>query len=184
MMQSFEQPTRPRARTWRRRREQLDDIQELLLRIDAALVVRDPGTARSVDAYDGLRKQIIAAAGERRRMLVLLSEFSEALRLGQGTGVLQSKTDEWMLQANLVRLSEVASEDAFEIVGATDGSVVVSVPAYVDGTTGIIIRLGVAERVAHPELAASPEGQSQTASEQLAKEQVAATLDPDANGEG
>src|SRR4051812_32665504 len=100
------------------RRQQLDSIHDLLVRIDAALVVRDPGSARSVDAYDGLRKQIVAAAGERRRMLVMLSEVAESLRQAQSLETLSSKVDEWMLQANLVQLeAAVDVEDAFDIVG-------------------------------------------------------------------
>lgn len=129
-----------------RRSQQLDAIQELLFRIDAALVVRDPGTARSVDAYDGLRKQVTAAAGDRRRLLVMLSELAEALRLGQDSDQLQSKADEWMLQSGLVRVTDPSAEDAFEFVGADTGEPLVSVPAYVDASSGFIVRRGVAER--------------------------------------
>jgi len=118
----------------------------LLTRIDAAIVVRDPGNARSVDAYDGLRKQVTLAAGDRRRMLVMLSELAEALRLRQQIEELESKADEWMLQSNLMRVTDPASEGAFEVVGSGTGPIAVTVPAYVDGSSGSIIRRGIAER--------------------------------------
>ena len=58
----------------------LIDLQRSIERIDASLVVRDPGNVRSADAYDGLRKQIAISAGDRRRILVLLTELGEAIR--------------------------------------------------------------------------------------------------------
>jgi hypothetical protein len=132
---------------WQSRRSiQLDSIQALLGRIDAALIVRDPGTARSVDAYDGLRKQVALAAGDRQRMLVMLSEVAEALRLRQQIEELESKAEEWMLQSNLVRVNDPEKDEAFEVVGAGIGPVIVTVPAYMDGSSGSIVRRGIAER--------------------------------------
>ncbi len=46
----------------------LVDLRLSIERIDASLVVRDPGNVRSADAYDGLRKQIAVSAGDRRRL--------------------------------------------------------------------------------------------------------------------
>lgn len=142
--------TQPARRwPWSRKAAQMDDVQRMLSRIDAALIVKDPGTARSVDAYDGLRKQVIAASGDRRRLLVSLSEFAEALRRGQSIEMLESKTEEWMMQSNLQRVTEVDPqvEAAFDITGPPIGDAIVAVPAYIDVTTGTVIRRGIAERV-------------------------------------
>lgn len=63
-------------------RDEVSQIRLDIARIEAALVVRDPGNTRSVEAYDGLRKQVAAASGDRRRLLVALTELSEAIRRG------------------------------------------------------------------------------------------------------
>ena len=138
---------RHRRRWWQSRRSiQMDQMKDFLVGIDAALVVRDPGNARSVDAYDGLRKQVTLAAGDRRRLLVMLSELSESLRLEQSPQEIESKAEEWMLQSGLVRLMEADPEEAFEVVGNETGTLAVTSPAYVDDQNGFIIRRGIAER--------------------------------------
>jgi hypothetical protein len=162
------QPERHRRRWWQSRRSiQMDQMKDLLVGIDAALVVRDPGNARSVDAYDGLRKQVTLAAGDRRRLLVMLSELSESLRLEQSPQEIESKAEEWMLQSGLVRLMEADSEEAFEVVGTDTGTLTVISPAYVDAQSGFIIRRGIAER---SPLAPAIEPASDACSDQLAVE--------------
>lgn len=124
----------------------MDQMKDLLVGIHAALVVRDPGNARSVDAYDGLRKQVTSAAGDRRRLLVMLSELSEALRLEQSPQEIRSKAEEWMLQSGLVQIIEADPEEAFDVVGDATGTLTVTSPAYRDAQSGFIIRQGIAER--------------------------------------
>lgn len=143
----IESPPSRRVRR-RQRRDRLDAAIELLQRIDAALVVRDPGTARSADAYEGLRRQVLAAASDRRKHLVQLTELNEALRRGDDVAALRSRTEEWLLQANVDVLHDTAVTEAFEFVGEGDGPATVIRPAYVDGSTGALIRQGLAERTA------------------------------------
>ena len=88
----------------------LVDLRLSIERIDASLVVRDPGNVRSADAYDGLRKQIAVSAGDRRRLLVLLTELGEAIRRKEDHQSLQARFEEWSSQAGITVLSELNSE--------------------------------------------------------------------------
>lgn len=141
----------PRRFRWgSRRREQLDDIERLLHRIDAALVVRDPGTARSAEAYDGLRKQVIAAATDRRRYVVQLTEFAEAARRGDDLEALRSRVAEWLQQGGVAVVDDPSHHELFEVVGDGQGVLQVLLPAYVDVATSSLVRRGVAEWVVGP----------------------------------
>ena len=60
----------------------LDAIERNVDRIELATLVREPGNASSVDAYSGLRKQVIAATSERTAHLAQLSQVDVALRDG------------------------------------------------------------------------------------------------------
>ncbi len=145
-----EEPLAPDAQgrgliRWRRRRDRLDDVHELLRRIDTALIVRDPGTARSAEAYEGLRRQVVAAASDRRKHLVQLTEFAEAVRRGDDHEALRSRVEEWLMQANIAVVTDPAVEGAFEIVGEGTGGIHVHQPAYIDGATGTLIRKGLGE---------------------------------------
>ena len=52
-----------------------------------------------------------------------------------------------MLQSNLVAITDpVEMEEAFEVVGRGDGPLDVTVPAYIDASSGFVIRRGIAER--------------------------------------
>jgi hypothetical protein len=115
------------------RRRQLDDIQESLHKIEAALVVRDPGTVRSVEAYDGLKKQVAAAMRHRRQHLVQLAQLTEALDEGVSLEGLRALTDDWSRQAGIRRWSVPDPLHFFEVTGGQADSYEVITPAWVDG---------------------------------------------------
>ena len=123
--------------------EVLIDLRRSIERIDASLVVRDPGNVRSADAYDGLRKQIAISAGDRRRLLVLLTELGEAIRRKEDHQSLQARFDEWSSQAGIGVLSEFNS-DHFDYVENDGNEIAISQPAYVEIDSGRTIRRGVA----------------------------------------
>jgi hypothetical protein len=127
-------------------RKVLDELAELrrsLSKIETALVVRDPGNARSVEAYDGLRKQVASVAGDRRRLLVVLTEISEAMRRGESADLLLARIQDWSIQTGLAVLHEF-SQDHFELVDRDSGQLRVIEPAYVDVESSRTIRRGVA----------------------------------------
>lgn len=140
-------------------REVQDEVSQIRLdiaRIEAALVVRDPGNTRSVEAYDGLRKQVAAASGDRRRLLVVLMELSEAIRKGESTEMLANRILDWANQTGLTVLSDFA-EEHFELVDGEPGPLRTVEPAYVDVETSRTIRRGLAAGRLYSESVDSPQ---------------------------
>jgi hypothetical protein len=126
----------------------LDQLQRSVERIEIVTVVREPNTGMSADAYNGLRKQVIAAANERMAHLHQLAQFDASLKAGAGTEELASLVREWVDQAGLELVADAGVEDAFELVGAGDGpDRRVVRAAYLDGVTRRIVRGGIVERV-------------------------------------
>lgn len=122
-------------------------IETLLERLDVALTVRDPGSARSAEAYDGLRKTVAASAGDRRRLTVTLVDLHDRLARGIALDDLQSVVEEWVLAAGLRRDAVGDEADAFDVVGGEGDSLHVLQPAWIDDVSGVVVRRGQAERV-------------------------------------
>lgn len=137
--------------SWRHEvRQEFGALRELVTRLDTAIVVRDPGGARSVDAYDGLRKQVASAMRERRAHLTQLAAFSDALERGASTDSLRLMVEEWALQAGLSRIAEPTHESFFEVVEGKGGDLEVTAPAWVDASDPdrpIVIKPGLARRL-------------------------------------
>lgn len=127
----------------------LDKVERSVDRIELVTVIREPNTGIAADAYNGLRKQIIAAVGERTSHLTQLAQLDAALRAGATTDDLASLAREWLAQASMTVVEDVAqAPDAFELVGDGDGAdAVARRPAYMDNATGRTVRMGVAERL-------------------------------------
>lgn len=139
-------------------RERLVEIQSLLERIDAALIVRDPGTARSADAFDGLRKQITYAAKTRRTHVSHLLALDESIRTGGNLDLVAARVTEYLRELGVERLFDVSRVDAFDIVGDPTGDVEVLEPAIVekeDGGRITVLRIGKAQRTSKPVLPAN-----------------------------
>jgi hypothetical protein len=126
----------------------LDTIDRRLDHIEIVTMVREPNTNAAADAYNGLRKQVIAAVGERTSHLHQLAKFDGALRTDADLDGLRSLVREWMSQASLEVVDD-PSVDAFEHVGPEDAAGArVLRPAYVDAITGRVVQGGLVERVA------------------------------------
>lgn len=162
--------------------EMMDKVDRSLEKIEMVTLFREPPAAAAADAYNGLRKQVIASVSERTSHLTQLAQFDAVLRGGATAEDLASLTREWLAQASLIVVEDHnAASEAFELVGeGNDASAVVRRPAYVDSITGRVVRMGVAERVAAlPAVLVSPETTSESAAEQSEAE---VTGDTDANG--
>lgn len=122
--------------------KRLDEIDRHLDRIYTALVVRDPGTPLSADAYEGLRKQVVAGAGERRAHLVQLTEFDLALRRGASIDDLVLLTKQWLAQAGVDVVDDPSRRELYEGLDQSDVAVEVELPAYVERDTARLIRQG------------------------------------------
>jgi hypothetical protein len=127
------------------RRRQLDDLQASLHRIEGALVVRDPGTARSVEAYDGLRKQVAAAMRHRRQHLVQIVLMADALDRGIDADGMRAMIDDWSSQAGLRRWTEPSPLHFFEVLGGEAETYEVVAPAWVDDQSDepVLVKTGV-----------------------------------------
>jgi hypothetical protein len=129
----------------------LDAIERNVDRIELATLVREPGNSTSVDAYNGLRKQVVAAAGERIAHLAQLSQVDVAVRDGVVAEQLAPLVDEWLRQSDLERSQDVSRPDLFQVVSGDGPVLVVIQPSYVDRITGRIVRQGLARREHKPD---------------------------------
>jgi hypothetical protein len=123
--------------------QRLSEIERQLDKVYTALVIRDPGTRMSSEAYDGLRKQVIAASGDRMAHLSQLAELDVALARGASTEDLKALTNQWIQQAGIARIDDPTETACFEDTGnpSSEDRVVV-LPAYVDNVTSRLIRQG------------------------------------------
>lgn len=149
----------------RRQREIMEALQQIDQRLGqlehaadlmkTVLIIKDPGSAHAVDAYEGLRKQVVASSSARRTHLAQLSAMAVAVSRATDVADLVPQVDEWLGQAGIVRLTELPPDtrvqDLFEDVdggnlqGATDIDVVE--PVFVDAQNQVPVRLGRARRV-------------------------------------
>lgn len=132
----------------RRVEGRLERLEVLVERLDVALTVRDPGNARSAEAYDGLRKTVAAAASDRRRLTAQLVEIHDRVTRGTSSADLASLADEWTRQAGLTRDDSGERPDAFDVVGGEGEGFSVIQPAWIDDLNQSIVRRGQAEFVA------------------------------------
>ncbi|MGY2126960.1 hypothetical protein [Blastococcus sp. SYSU DS0617] len=129
------------------RLQQLEHEAEL---IKTVLVVKEPGTVHAANAYEGLRKQVIAATGERRTHLAQLAAMAVAVARAGSVDDLRPQVREWLQQAGVVEIWAVPegapAQDLFEDVdgGSLEGvsDLEVGEPAYIDANTGALLRLG------------------------------------------
>lgn len=126
--------------------EIVDRIDRSIEKIEVATIVRDPSSKLSVDAYDGLRKQIAAAANERVSHLVQLVEFESGVAAGSKEA-LTRLVDQWMRQAGLIRIDDPTDERFYDVLGGSGPSRRILRYAYVDSATGRPIRMGQVELV-------------------------------------
>jgi hypothetical protein len=137
----------------RRRLERFEARQEAMLaqigHITTALIVREPGTALSANAYDGLRKQVSIAARDRRQHLARLVELMEAIDNGATPETLRRKCEQWCHESGLESVTDVSGSEAhwFRIVEGDGPAVEVLTPAWVDTEVGHLIQRGTARRV-------------------------------------
>lgn len=140
----------------------LHDLEQAAELMKTVLIVKEPQTVHAANAYDGLRKQVIAAMGERRSHLGQLATMAVAVERASSVDDLRPQVREWLAQAGVVEVRDLPlgarAQDLFEEAdgGSLEGvdHLDVDEPAYVDAGSGIVLRLGRA-RAAAP---AAPQG--------------------------
>lgn len=125
------------------------EIDQLLAKMDrqldliyVALIIRDPGTSLSADAYEGLRKQVVASSSVRRQHVAQLAEIDVALRRGASAEDLAMLVTQWLNQAGVQRIEDPSGSEVWETTLPAGVVPEVDVPAYVDLQTGGTVRQG------------------------------------------
>jgi len=144
-----------------RSRRLLVDLQERLQGLEhqaelmkTVLIVKEPSTIQASQAFDGLRKKVIAGAAERRSHLTQIVAMAVAVSRATSVSDLVPQVQEWMDQAGIMPIRHVpVGSDAshvFEDIGGKglDGALEIVEPAYFDTQTGTILRLGRAKLAA------------------------------------
>jgi len=128
----------------RKVREQLKEVEHKLEILETYLIVKDPGTARSAEAYDGLRKLMVKANRDSQIHLAHLAELDDLLLVSDDTELARSKIGEFLAQIGIERITSTDLPEAFEISGSGKGDFEVDRPAYVDTLNRQIVRRGAA----------------------------------------
>ena len=125
-----------------------EKVTSALNEVNAELVVRDTGSGRSADAYEGLRKQVVAASNDRRKHVADLAQIDHALSRTDNLDDLRDLSAEWLNAAGIEKLANISEDNvrAFEVVGDGAGPLMVVAPAYLVSETGQIARQGRAYR--------------------------------------
>lgn len=131
-------------------RKRLEDIEHLLHRLDTAIVVRDPGSSRSADAFDGLRRQIIQASKNKRSHTAHLVGLAQSIERGGSLELVKDRVDDFLKELGVEFLSDTSFPDAFEVVEGEGEGLECIEPAVIerleDGQA-VVISLGKARRV-------------------------------------
>lgn len=123
----------------------VDQIVRSIERIEVATIVRDPSSSLGAEAYDGLRRQVVAAAGERMAHLHQLARFAEAVSTG-AAGDLPPLVQEWMTQAGLELVADPTDGNYYDVLGGEGSRLRILRPAYRDSQTGRPVLMGQVER--------------------------------------
>jgi hypothetical protein len=102
-------------------KKQLHQIEYLLHRLDAAVVVRDPGNAHSAEAYDGLRKQIIRSGTNHRAHLAHLLALSDSLDRGAGIELIRDRVKDFLAELGVKPITDYLYPDLFDIIETIQG---------------------------------------------------------------
>jgi hypothetical protein len=134
-------------------REQLNRIEVLLQRLDSAVVVRDPGSARAAEAFDGLRKSVIQASKSHRIHVAHLIALDESIRSGGTIELVHLRVGEYLRELGIERLADAGHPEAFDIVGDGEGDIEVLEAAIIERTDDgrvSVLKVGKAKRTVRP----------------------------------
>ncbi|MGQ0631647.1 MAG: hypothetical protein ACT4P1_11425 [Sporichthyaceae bacterium] len=130
--------------------ERMKAFEQEAEQIKNILIVKDPSRI-AAEAFDGLRKAVLAGAAERRSHLVQLVTMSVAVSRATSVDDLVPQVQEWMEQAGVQAMFALPAgqraSDYFDDLGGAGlaGPIEVVEPAYVDTQNDSVIRLGRAK---------------------------------------
>ena len=123
----------------------LRDLSHQLEIMKTVLVVKEPESAMAANAFEGLRKQIVAVAKEHWAHLAQLAAMDVAINHVTEVHELRRVSKEWLDQAGVLRVDKPSREspvEMYETLGHGSDILEIIQPAYVDSTTGRIIKAG------------------------------------------
>lgn len=133
----------------------------LLNRIESALVVRDPGSKVSADAYDGLRKMLLQSSKNRRIHVSHLLSLSDSLNRDASMQLVKDRVNDFMTELGVSYWSDTSVSELFDVMDGEGTQLECVEPAVVekleDGRI-VEVRRGTARRVPGPEPEASISG--------------------------
>ena len=135
------------------KRSQLGRIENLLQRLDAAVVVRDPGSARAAEMYEGLRKQIIQSGKNHRMHLSHLIALHDSIERGADIELIRDRVNDYLIELGIQKTSDTSHIDSFEVVEGEGSNFECIEPAIIEVLEDGSIRthqLGKARRVPGP----------------------------------
>lgn len=134
-------------------RSQLNRIENLLERLDAAVVVRDPGSARAAESYEGLRKQIVQSGKNHRMHLSHLIALQESIERGGNVELIRDRINDYLNELGIQKTSDTSYATSFEVVEGEGSAFECIEPAIIEVLDDGSIRthqLGKARRVPGP----------------------------------
>ncbi|TDI52566.1 MAG: hypothetical protein E2O95_04100 [Acidobacteria bacterium] len=145
--------------------------------LELYLTVRDPGTAKSAEAYDGLRKALTSTNKVAQLHLAHVAQLHRAATTADSLEPVIAKLNEIMNQIGMSVVDDPTQTDLFEITDGAGTRLVVDAPAYLsvsDSGQRLVVSRGVAHGESPPvgeAKAITPEGVSlETEPEEVAVE--------------
>ncbi len=135
------------------KRTRLINIESLLQRIDAAIVVRDLGSTRAADAYEGLRKQIVQSGKSHRTHTAHLLSLADSLERGADMELIRDRVSDFMEELGLKRIYDTGDSELFELKEGEGSGLECIEPAIVEQLADgkrYVVRQGIARRVPGP----------------------------------
>ena len=123
--------------------QRIDQLEHQAELLKTVLIVKEPGAIISANAFEGLRKQIIASANDRLTHLSQIVQMRVAIDRASSSMVAS-----WEAQSGIDEIHEPGPDtpvsDLFDAVdgGSLEGGFKVVEPAFVDSQSGRVLRTG------------------------------------------
>lgn len=113
-------------------KRQLEEVRRLLDKLEAAIVVRDPGNARSAEVFDGLRRTIIQSGKSHRSHIAHLLALQESLDRGAELELIRNRVADFLRELGIEKISNPEFREAFDVVGGSGDGIEMIEPAIVE----------------------------------------------------
>lgn len=116
------------------------DINVKVERLDATIVTRDPGNARSAEEFAGLRKTIVQASTQRRQHVSHLVSVLGDIDAGGSPELLRLRVTDFLAELGVVEASIDELPDAFDAADEVEAPRAAIVQDLGDGAVAILRR--------------------------------------------